>query len=64
MGIHLAGEGIEMEDLEVLEEEGDLEELEELEELEDQRKMSLSFPLGRRLPLTVLRAWPRQPRKR
>ena len=64
----MAGEGKGMEDLAVLEEEeGDLEELEEegdLEELEDQRKMSLSSPLGRRLLLTVLRAWPRQPRKR
>ena len=50
-----------MEALEILEEEGDLE---ELEELEDQQKMSLNFPPGRRLPLTVLRAWLRQPRKR
>ena len=54
----MAGEGKGMEDLEVLEEEGDL------EELEDQGMMSLSFLLGRRLPLTVLRAWLRQPRKR
>ena len=55
------GEG--MEDMD-MEEKVDLEDLEEMEDLEDQQKMSLSFPLGQLPPLTVLRAWPRQQRKR
>ena len=54
------GEG--MEDLE--EEKGVLGDLEEREDLEVQQETSLSFRLGRLLHLTVLRAWPRQPRKR
>ena len=46
------------------EEKEDWENLEERQDLEDQQKMSLSFHLGRLLPLTVLRAWPQRPRRR
>ena len=50
-----------LEDVEDLE---DLEDMEEREDLEDQQETSLSFPLGRHLLLTVLKAWLRQPRRR
>ena len=42
----------------------DLVDLENMEGTEGQQKTSLSSPPGQLLPLTVLRAWPRQPRRR
>ena len=56
----------EMEDMEEGEvvDMADLVDLENMEGTEGQQKTSLSSPPGQLLPLTVLRAWPRQPRRR